>query len=85
MTGKTSGDSSKRVSHDIFWGIHESFTTQGLWAGLAAIHCESASLHRRVKCTCRTFLLCMGLFSRFFVEALGGYPAGTATPKPPAR
>ena len=34
MTGKTSGDSSKRVPHDIFGGIHESFTTQGPRAGL---------------------------------------------------
>ena len=85
MTGKTSGDSTKRVSHDIFWGIHESFTTQALRPDRPPIHRESASLHRRVKCTRRSFLLCMGLFSRFFDEALGGWPAGTATPKPPAR
>jgi hypothetical protein len=30
MARKTSGDSSKRVSHDIFGRIHDSFTTQGL-------------------------------------------------------
>jgi hypothetical protein len=29
MTRKTSGDSGKGVSHDIFWRIHQSFTTQG--------------------------------------------------------
>ena len=29
MARKTSGDSTKRVSHDIFCGIHTSFTTQG--------------------------------------------------------
>jgi hypothetical protein len=30
MTGKTSGDSTRGVSHDIFRGIQDSFTTQGL-------------------------------------------------------
>ena len=30
MTGKTSGDSSRRVSGNIFTGIQDSFTTQGL-------------------------------------------------------
>jgi hypothetical protein len=30
MTGKTSGDSSPGVSHDIFLRIQDSFTTQGL-------------------------------------------------------
>jgi hypothetical protein len=44
MTAKTSGDSSKRVSHDIFWRIHESFTTQRPPTGQAPIHCESAPL-----------------------------------------
>jgi hypothetical protein len=30
MTGKTSGDSTRGVSHDIFGRIQDSFTTQGL-------------------------------------------------------
>jgi hypothetical protein len=30
MTSKTSGDSTPRVSRDIFRGIQDSFTTQGL-------------------------------------------------------
>jgi hypothetical protein len=30
MTGKTSGDSTQGVSHDIFRTIQDSFTTQGL-------------------------------------------------------
>jgi hypothetical protein len=30
MTVKTSGDSSRRVPGNIFGGIHNSFTTQGL-------------------------------------------------------
>ena len=30
MAGKTSGDSTLGVSHDIFPGIQDSFTTQGL-------------------------------------------------------
>jgi hypothetical protein len=30
MATKTSGDSTKRVSDNIFFGIQDSFTTQGL-------------------------------------------------------
>ena len=30
MAAKTSGDSTKRVSGNIFFGIQHSFTTQGL-------------------------------------------------------
>lgn len=42
MAGKTSGDSTRRVSRNIFPGIQDSFTTQGLSPRNGPIHPESA-------------------------------------------
>ena len=41
MARKTSGDSTRGVSHDIFPGIQDSFTTQGLSPGNVPIQPES--------------------------------------------
>jgi hypothetical protein len=37
MTGKTSGDSTRGVSHDIFSGIQDSLKTQGRPVGYGAL------------------------------------------------
>src|ERR1700738_3124122 len=47
MTTKTSGDSTRGVSHDIFCRIQDSFTTQGLQAKKAPLGRESG-FHRGV-------------------------------------
>jgi hypothetical protein len=51
MTGKTSGDSSPGVSGNIFGGIHDSFTTQGLarMAGIAILSRASPAGRTRKK------------------------------------
>jgi len=43
MASKTSGDSTRGVSHDIFAGIQDSFTTQGLPPERARFSLEPAS------------------------------------------
>jgi hypothetical protein len=83
MTGKTSGDSSKRVSHDIFWRIHESFTTQSLQAGSAPIHCESALPSPMREVLLSKLSTLHGVVFAIFVAALGGYPAGDCNPSAP--
>src|SRR5664279_141821 len=80
MAGKTSGDSSKRVSHDIFRAIHESFTTQGLPAGSTRFTANRPPHHGPVKCPCSTL---HGVVFAFFVGGTGWLSRGDCNPGAP--